>query len=314
MKIGSGADLQTALHWFRICNPDKQHRVHQKVLVMNFQVKLYPLLFILILLIAGSCSPRFLVPNLYQKTKVGSVYHIHLKSDTLFNSKQEIHLLMLPKSKYRRFPVSIGYATDKLLSTSALAEKYGAEVAVNGGFFDRDNGGSVCYFEIGNRTISRTRPDSLKWAKSRSVANGALVLFGNDSLVIEPARSEEYYEKSPSESAVMVAGPLLIHQSKLQPLPNVSLTNERNPRTCIGVNSDFIILATIDGRSATAAGMTLFETQRFFERLKCTSALNLDGGGSTTFWINEQGIVNHPSDREGERPVSDIVFIKKQKP
>ena len=281
---------------------------------MNFQLKLYPLLlFILILLTIGSCSPRFLIPDVYQKAKVGSVYHIHLKSDTLFNSKQEIHLLMLPIDKYKRLPVFIGYASDKLLSTSAMSGKCDAEAAVNGGFFDRDKGGSVCYFEICNRTISRTRPDSLKWAKSRSVANGALVLFGNDSLVIEPARSDKYYEKSPSESAVMVAGPLLIYQSKLLPLPNVSLSNDRNPRTCIGINNDFIILATIDGRSATAAGMTLSEMQKFLLRLKCTSALNLDGGGSTTLWIKEQGIVNHPSDREGERPVSDIVFIKKQK-
>ena len=280
---------------------------------MNFQLKSYSLLFILILLITGSCSPRFLIPDVYQKAKIGSVYHIHLKSDTLFNSKQEIHLLMLPKSKYKRLPVSIGYASNELLSTSVLAKNYRAEAAVNGGFFDRDNGGSVCYFETGNRTISRTRPDSLKWAKSRSVANGALVLFGNDSLVIEPARSEEYYEKSQSESAVMRAGPLLIYQSKLQTLPNVSLSNDRNPRTCIGVNSDFIILATIDGRSATASGMTLAEVQRFFERLKCTSALNLDGGGSTALWIKGEGIVNHPSDREGERPVSDIVFIKRER-
>ncbi len=280
---------------------------------MNFQVKLYPLLFVLILLTTVSCSPLFLVPDMYQKEKVGDAYHIHLKSDTLFNSKQEIHLLMVPKDKYKRFPVAIGYSTNGLLSTSAMSENYHAEAAVNGGFFDRDNGGSVCYFETGNRTISRSRPDNQKWAKPRSVANGALVLYGTDSLVIEPARSDEYYEDSPSESAVMVAGPLLIYRSELQPLPNVSLSNDRNPRTCIGVNNDFIILATIDGRSATAAGMTLAETQQFFGRLKCTSALNLDGGGSSALWIKEQGIVNHPSDREGERPVSDIVFIKRHK-
>lgn len=280
---------------------------------MNFQIRLYPFLFILILLIAGSCSPHFRIPDIYQQAKVDGAFHIHLKSDTLFGIKQEIHLLMVPKSKYRQLPVSIGYAPVELLTTSALSGKYSAEAAINGGFFDRDKGGSVCYFETGNRVISRTRPEGDKWAKSKSIVNGALVLFGNDSLVIEPARSEEYYEKSQSESAVMVAGPLLIHQSKRQPLPNVSLSNDRNPRTCIGINKDFIILATIDGRSATAAGMTLTETQKFFERLKCTSALNLDGGGSTALWIKGEGVVNHPSDREGERPVSDIVFVKRER-
>lgn len=280
---------------------------------MNFQTRLYPFLFILILLVAGGCSPRFLIPDVYQKAKVGSAYHIHLKSDTLFGSKQEIHLLMVPKNKYRRLPVSIGYASSELLTTSALSEKCDAEAAINGGFFDRDKGGSVCYFETDNRVVSRTRPEGDKWAKSRGVVNGALVLFGNDSLVIEPARSEETYEKSQSESAVIVAGPLLIYQSKAQPLPHVSLSNDRNPRTCIGINKDFIILATIDGRSATAAGMTLAEVQRFFERLKCTSALNLDGGGSSALWIKGQGVVNRPSDREGERSVSDIVFVKRRK-
>jgi uncharacterized protein YigE (DUF2233 family) len=281
-----------------------------KPIVMNFQVKIYPFLFILILLTAGSCSPRFRIPDMYRQAKVDGAYHLHLKSDTLFGSKQEIHLLMVPKNKYKRFPLSIGFAPGELMTTSALSEKYEAEAAINGGFFDRDKGGSVCYFETDNRVVSRTRLEGDKWAKSKSIVNGALVLFGNDSLVIEPARSEEYYEKSQSESAVMVAGPLLIYQSKRQLLPNVSLSNDRNPRTCVGVNSDFIILAAIDGRSATAAGMTLTETQKFFERLKCTSALNLDGGGSTALWIKGQGVVNRPSDREGERLVSDIVFVR----
>jgi exopolysaccharide biosynthesis protein len=276
-------------------------------------MKSYPLLFILILLLAGSCSPRFRIPDAHQQTKVDGAYHIHLKSDTLFGSKQEIHLLMIPKKKYKRLPVSIGYAPGELMTTSALAENHNAEAAINGGFFDRDKGGSVCYFETNNRVVSRTRPEGDKWAKSKNVVNGALVLYRNDSLVIEPARSEEYYEKSQAESAVMVAGPLLIHCGKRQPLPNVSLSNDRNPRTCIGINKGFIILATIDGRSATAAGMTLAEVQRFFERLKCTSALNLDGGGSTALWIKGQGVVNHPSDHEGERPVSDIVFVKREK-
>ena len=35
--------------------------------------------------------------------------------------------------------------------------------------------------------------------------------------------------------------------------------------------------------------------------LGCTSAINLDGGGSTTLWVNsygDNGVVNHPSDNK----------------
>jgi exopolysaccharide biosynthesis protein len=52
--------------------------------------------------------------------------------------------------------------------------------------------------------------------------------------------------------------------------------------------------------------------------LHCRDAVNLDGGGSTTMWINGKpfsGVVNMPCDNKtfdhsGERSVSDILIIK----
>ena len=49
--------------------------------------------------------------------------------------------------------------------------------------------------------------------------------------------------------------------------------------------------------------------------VKCRDAINLDGGGSTTLWINDgirKGIINTPSDKEGERPVANIILIKEK--
>jgi len=60
--------------------------------------------------------------------------------------------------------------------------------------------------------------------------------------------------------------------------------------------------------------MNLKELQHFLLRLNCKDAINLDGGGSTTLWINAGGdsrIVNKPSDKEGERPVANILMIQK---
>jgi exopolysaccharide biosynthesis protein len=42
--------------------------------------------------------------------------------------------------------------------------------------------------------------------------------------------------------------------------------------------------------------------------LGARDALNLDGGGSTTMTVRGEA-VNLPSDRTGERPVSDGVFV-----
>jgi exopolysaccharide biosynthesis protein len=64
--------------------------------------------------------------------------------------------------------------------------------------------------------------------------------------------------------------------------------------------------------------MTLVRLTDLMISLKCTDAVNLDGGGSTTMWIRGKpfgGVVNMPSDNkkfdhEGEKNVADILVIR----
>jgi exopolysaccharide biosynthesis protein len=58
--------------------------------------------------------------------------------------------------------------------------------------------------------------------------------------------------------------------------------------------------------------MSFTELQSLARRLGLRSALNLDGGGSTTMVVQGQ-IVNHPSDATGPRPVSDAILVFPQK-
>ena len=43
-------------------------------------------------------------------------------------------------------------------------------------------------------------------------------------------------------------------------------------------------------------------------KLGVYEAVNLDGGGSTTMVIGDT-VVNHPSDKEGERPVGNALLV-----
>ena len=54
-------------------------------------------------------------------------------------------------------------------------------------------------------------------------------------------------------------------------------------------------------------GMDYVELAHFFKQLGCTDAINLDGGGSTTFWLDGK-IMNSPSDKH-ERAVANCLFI-----
>jgi exopolysaccharide biosynthesis protein len=84
----------------------------------------------------------------------------------------------------------------------------------------------------------------------------------------------------------------------------------RHPRTLIGTAADGAIwLVTVDGRNpALSLGMSFTELQRLSRRLGLRSVLNLDGGGSTTMWVAGR-VVNHPSDPEGPRKVSDAILV-----
>ncbi len=83
----------------------------------------------------------------------------------------------------------------------------------------------------------------------------------------------------------------------------------RQPRTLAGVRADgTILLVTVDGRRpGWSVGMTLPEAARLMRSLGARDALNLDGGGSSTMTVRGE-VVSRPSDRGGERPVSDGVY------
>ncbi len=83
---------------------------------------------------------------------------------------------------------------------------------------------------------------------------------------------------------------------------------KRHPRTAIGstVKGDLWLVA-VDGRQSMSDGATLDEMAAIMVRLGCVEAINLDGGGSTTF--NLFGLtLNRPSDGV-ERQVSNGVLV-----
>jgi exopolysaccharide biosynthesis protein len=58
--------------------------------------------------------------------------------------------------------------------------------------------------------------------------------------------------------------------------------------------------------------MTLQELAEYLLSLGATDAMNLDGGGSTTMFLDGR-VVNTPSDKEGERKVSDAILVTLRK-
>ena len=71
----------------------------------------------------------------------------------------------------------------------------------------------------------------------------------------------------------------------------------RHPRTAVGFNQDSTkaYFVVVDGRSEESIGMTLHELAAFMKGIGAAHAVNLDGGGSSTFIVRSE-LMNIPSD------------------
>lgn len=93
------------------------------------------------------------------------------------------------------------------------------------------------------------------------------------------------------------------------------LSSEVNPRTAVGQKADgTLVFYTIDGRKAGhSIGASMPQVAQRLVELGCTTALCLDGGGSTTFTVTQPDsttakTINRPSGGS-ERAVSNQIFL-----
>ena len=221
-----------------------------------------------------------------------------------------ISLLEIKKNALNKYRIDLEYQKSDLRKTSSFAENSNAIAAVNGGFFNRDKGGSVTYMEKNDSVLFTTPEYGPKWRVSDNLMTGAVIIGKNGELIIDSVQPDSFYINSPDEYAVLVSGPLLIRENDDVLLPEKEFVSKRHPRTCLCETGDSYFFMAIDGRSSRAEGMNLYEVRELMHSLKCRNGINLDGGGSTTMWISGRGVVNNPSDITGERVVANVLMVK----
>jgi hypothetical protein len=116
-----------------------------------------------------------------------------------------------------------------------------------------------------------------------------------------------------------VAGvPQLIKNGKIditweQEQTTKAFVETRHPRTAVAKLKDGkFLMITVDGRTESSGGIGLQDLADYLLSLGAVDAMNLDGGGSTTMFVDGK-VVNHPSDKEGERKVSDAILVTPRK-
>ncbi len=230
--------------------------------------------------------------------------------NSLFDSNQDVNILEIELRRKNRLDVAAEPV--RLKPTSEFGICRGALAALNGTFFDMENGGSMDYVRVDGETVNESR---ISAQSGRSLHQKAAIVVSGNEIAIEAWDGTHDWESRLDGEDVMVTGPLLISEGQRAELGTDSQYTLRHPRSAIATMKGKLLLVTVDGRTDLAAGMSLYELASFLKWIGADEGINLDGGGSTTLWIEGSpgtGIVNHPSDQAGERPVANVLLINEK--
>ena len=238
-------------------------------------------------------------------------------NNSLFKSNQNVSIVEV-KRRNRHF-FDLGYEVKNLRTVSDFALSSNAIAAINGTFFDVKNGGSVDFIRADGMLINNNR---LPENGIRSFHQQSALAINNGKISIAKWNGQEGWEQDIDAGELMVTGPLLILESQAEKLDSMLVFNKtRHPRSAIAViKNKRVLLITVDGRNENSAGMDLFELTKLLKWLKAVDGINLDGGGSTTLWVQKNqnnGVINYPSDNKkwdhkGERKVANVILLKKK--
>ena len=249
------------------------------------------------------------IPEWKTDTLTLGLAHKYTHTSSVFDSWQNLNVLEVDL-KHRR----LGFLYEEMVlkPTSVMAGQSNALAAVNGGFFDIQKGGSVTRLKVGGNIIHETQEDLIR---RNSEISRAAIYFTDGVARITHSGREDWTFVLDSMENVMVTGPILIYENEAMELASTPFNLNRHPRTgaCLTDDHTFLLI-TADGRNSQAYGLSLPELSIIMKELNCRYAINLDGGGSTTMWLQQKGVVNKPSDNrkfdsDGERPVANAVAV-----
>jgi exopolysaccharide biosynthesis protein len=197
------------------------------------------------------------------------------------------------------------FGTNIVEDTSDIAADHDAVFAVNGDYYGfRETGivvrNGVVYRDAGAR-------DGLAFHRDGSVEVYDETTTSADALVAAGVWNTLSFGPAIVEAGAVVDGITDVEVDTN--VGNHSIQGDQ-PRTGIGViDANHLVFVVVDGRSAGySEGVSLPELAAIFTGLGCTTAYNLDGGGSSTMVFHGE-LVNDPLGKGTERGTSDVLYI-----
>jgi hypothetical protein len=176
---------------------------------------------------------------------------------------------------------------EKKRTTSSFGKLVGAQTAINGDFFSYN----------GYNTTGYSMGDGQHWSGTSDSGWQSLVAFGLGHAYFSDD-AEIFSPKWWTREVVSGFAQIMKDGTAIQSYSCSGHFCEKHPRTAVGFSKDrrTLYMLVVDGRTSISVGVTLKELANIMKDLGAYDAVNLDGGGSTTMWVQGEGVVNNPSD------------------
>ncbi|MBD7910608.1 MULTISPECIES: phosphodiester glycosidase family protein [Clostridium] len=197
-------------------------------------------------------------------------------------------------------------------TVSAIAERYDAVAAINGGYFT-DAEGTEKWTSNGGIPTGFLMSEGKVLQNIDSANKGPILAITKEGKLLIGERSvSELLEKKDNDGdnvteAMSYVTTLVKNGSSCE----IEKDEGSSPRTMIGqTKNGTIVLAVLDSKlPGGRICASLKEAQDVMIKYGCYNAVNLDGGKSTTMYLNGE-VINNPSYALGERPIASGFIVK----
>ena len=189
-------------------------------------------------------------------------------------------------------------------TTSSIAEANNAVLAINGDYYGFRDAGYVMRGGYLYRDLAAYDQDQEDLC---IMADGTLEILAEVDYSAQDMADMGARDIFSFGPGLLIDGEITVREGD-----EVERAQVTNPRTSIGQIAPLhYVFVVSDGRTEESVGLSLLELAQLMQDLGCTTAYNLDGGGSSTIWFNGR-VLNKPTtfgEKITERSISDIVYI-----
>ena len=205
----------------------------------------------------------------------------------------------------------IAYANEKYTDPedeNYISDYYTVVAGVNGSFYNMTTGQPTGYTVIDGESFGTTSSSYPFFA----------ILTDGTAVIDYPANADNYVDEDGNSTVWQaIAGSqwLVRDGEDVTASATGDYNTDRHSRTCVGITEDGkVVFMVLDGRQEPfSCGGSMHELAQIMLEAGCVAAINLDGGGSTTYAARQEGsdtveVINNPSDGS-ERSISAGLMI-----